>query len=125
MATCIQAWLDQKGCKSDCLDNCEKFDAEFQQVYRNLIAIHGEICARYPWEFHNKEVTVEVTAKRLQNSPKQTRTVKIEVQTTETRTKTKTETRNYHWEDSTNPKVSSPKDFTAIGCLETLQGSLY
>ena len=38
MANWIQAWLQQKGCKSECLDNCEKFDVEFQQLYTDFIA---------------------------------------------------------------------------------------
>ena len=116
LAKCIQAWFDKKGCKSDCLENCEKhgFDVTFEHVYKKLIAIHGE-CAKYPWDFHNTEVTVEVTTKGFQNVSKKTITVKIEVQTYKTR--------NYHWEDSNNPIVSSPRHFTAIGCLETPLGN--
>ena len=86
----------------------------FKHVFEKLIAVHGkseEGRGKFPSEFHNKEATVEVTAKEFPSSPKQSMTIKIEVQTTQTR--------NYHWEDSNNPEVLSPKHFTAIGCLET------
>ena len=106
LAKCIQAWLDKHG-----------FDIEFQETYDKLIAIHGtdqEDCKKSPHEFHNTEVTVEVAAK-VSPLPKQIMTIKIEVQTTNTRAS--------HWEDPKNSMVSSPRDFIAIGCLETPNGN--
>lgn len=106
LAKCIQAWLDKHG-----------FDIEFQETYDKLIAIHGtdqEDCKKSPHEFHNTEVTVEVASK-VSPLPKQIMTIKIEVQTTNTRAS--------HWEDPKNSMVSSPRDFIAIGCLETPNGN--
>ena len=93
------------------------FDIEFQETYDKLIAIHGtdqEDCKKSPHEFHNTEVTVEVASK-VSPLPKQIMTIKIEVQTTNTRAS--------HWEDPKNSVVSSPRDFIAIGCLETPNGN--